>query len=99
ELGLADHLTRVPFTEDVGPVLRAADRVTFPTQCAGLGPPVLEAGAYGVPVVASGSPDGGGVLDPGVTGILLPKGTATALADALAQSAVDAEPASALRSD
>jgi glycosyltransferase involved in cell wall biosynthesis len=91
ERGLADRVTRVPFTDDVGAVLRALDVVVFPNQGAGLGRPVLEAAAYGLPVVASGSPDGGGVLDPGVTGILLPAGTPTALADALAELAADGE--------
>ena len=91
ELGLADHVTRLPFTEDVGPVLRALDVVVFPNQGAGLGRPVLEAAAYGVPVVASGSPHGGGVLEPGETGVLLPRGTSTALADALAELAADGD--------
>ena len=72
-------------------MLRALDVVVFPNQGAGLGRPVLEAAAYGVPVVASGSPHGGGVLEPGETGVLLPRGTSTALADALAELAADGE--------
>ena len=68
ELGLADRFTFVPFTTSPGAVYRALDVVVFPNQGAGLGRPVLEAAAYGKPVVASGSPDGAGLLIPDETG-------------------------------
>ena len=71
ELGIGDRITWLPFTPDPGGVLRALDVVVFPNQGAGLGRPVLEAAAYGKPVVASGSPTGGGVLIPDVTGLLV----------------------------
>jgi glycosyltransferase involved in cell wall biosynthesis len=51
--------------------MRALDVVVFPNQGAGLGRPVMEAAAYGVPVVASGSRDGGGVVEPNVTALLV----------------------------
>ena len=60
ELDLSDHFTFLPFTTEPGAVYRALDIVVFPNQGAGLGRPVLEAAAYGKPVVASGSPDGAG---------------------------------------
>jgi glycosyltransferase involved in cell wall biosynthesis len=83
ELDLGDHVTSVPFTLSLGPVYRALDVVVFPNQGAGLGRPVLEAAAYGLPAVASGSPDGGGVLEPDRSGLLLRDGTAAELATAL----------------
>ena len=91
ELGLADRFSFLPFTTEPGPVYRALDLVVFPNQGAGLGRPVLEAAAYGKPVVASGSPDGAGILLPGRTGILLDKPTPERLAAAIGELA--AEPA------
>jgi glycosyltransferase involved in cell wall biosynthesis len=44
---------------------------------------VLEAAAYGKPAVASGSPDGAGILLPERTGVLLQRGTPEELAGAL----------------
>ena len=64
ELDLADRFSFLPFTTNTGPIYRALDLVVFPNQGAGLGRPVLEAAAYGKPVVASGSPDGAGILVP-----------------------------------
>ena len=83
ELRLEDHVTWLPFTSNPGSVLRALDIVVFPNQGTGLGRPVLEAAAYGKPVVASGSVDGGGILMPDETGFLIPRGDHHALADAL----------------
>ena len=71
ELGLTDRFSFLPFTTDPGPIYRALDIVVFPNQGAGLGRPVLEAAAYGKPVVASGSPDGAGQIVDGRTGFLL----------------------------
>jgi glycosyltransferase involved in cell wall biosynthesis len=81
-LGLASRFSFVPFTDDVRAVYGALDIVVFPNTGAGLGRPVLEAAAAGVPVVASGSPDGAGILLPGKTGILLDRSTSAGLATA-----------------
>lgn len=89
--GLRDHVTWLPFRRDIGAVYRSLDIVTFPNQGAGLGRPVLEAGGYGVPVVASGSPDGAGLLVPEVTGLLLASADAGELATAVARLAESAE--------
>jgi glycosyltransferase involved in cell wall biosynthesis len=91
ELGLADRVSVLPFTTEPGPIYRALDLVVFPNQGVGLGRPVLEAAAYGKPVVASGSPDGAGLLRDGETGILLPQGTPAALAAAVARLVGDKE--------
>jgi glycosyltransferase involved in cell wall biosynthesis len=88
-LGLADHLSRLPFLSDPDSVYRSLDIVVFPNQGAGLGRPVLEAAAHGKPVVASGSPHGGGVLLPGETGILLESGTPETLTRALRELILD----------
>ena len=81
--GLEDRFSFLPFTVETGEIYSALDIVTFPNQGIGLGRPVLEAAAYGKPVVASGSDDGAGVLLPGETGILLERGTPEEIASAL----------------
>jgi phosphatidylinositol alpha-mannosyltransferase len=88
-LGVADRVTLIPFTPDPGPVLRALDIVVFPNQGMGLGRPVIEAAAAGIPVIASGSNDGAGLLADGQGGILLQRGTPAALADAIARLVCD----------
>jgi glycosyltransferase involved in cell wall biosynthesis len=82
-LDLTDRFSFLPFTTDPGPIYRALDIVVFPNQGAGLGRPVLEAAAYGKPVVASGSPDGAGILVPNQTGILLDRASPERLAAAI----------------
>jgi glycosyltransferase involved in cell wall biosynthesis len=83
ELGLDDRVTFAPYTEHLDRIYPGLDVVTFPNRGVGLGRPVLEAAAYGKPVVASGSRDGGGVLLPETTGLLVPPADPTALAAAL----------------
>lgn len=83
QLGLADRVSFVPYARDLATIYPALDVVVFPNRGAGLGRPVLEAAAWGLPVVASGSPAGGGVLLPDETGLLVSPSNATALADAL----------------
>ena len=91
ELGLTDRFSFLPFTTDPGPVYRALDIVVFPNQGAGLGRPVLEAAAYGIPVIASGSPDGAGILVPDRTGLLLQESSAEHLAAAMSVLVGDPE--------
>jgi glycosyltransferase involved in cell wall biosynthesis len=91
ELGLSDRFTFVPFTSDRAEIYGALDVVTFPNQGIGLGRPVLEAAAFGRPVVASGSRRGGGVLVDGVTGILLRDPSPPAIAAALRKLVLDEE--------
>lgn len=80
---LQDWFSFLPFTSETGEIYRALDIVAFPNQGVGLGRPVLEAGMYGKPVVASGSRDGAGVLLPGETGILLDDPSPASIAAAL----------------
>ena len=70
-LGLEDVVQFVPFTEDTAALYRASDVVVAPSRGPELGRPVIEASASGVPVVASGSSTGGGVLIPNETSVLV----------------------------
>lgn len=71
DLGLTEVVRFIPFTQDTADLYRASDVVVAPSQGPELGRPVIEAAASGVPVVASGSRTGGGVVVPGETGILV----------------------------
>jgi glycosyltransferase involved in cell wall biosynthesis len=82
-LGLDERVRFVPFAPDTAGLYGATDVVAAPSQGPELGRPVLEAAACGVPVVASGSRTGGGVLVPDETGLLLEDRSVEALATAL----------------
>ena len=91
ELGLADDVRFVPFTQDTANLYQASDVVVAPSRGPELGRPVIEAAASGVPVVASGSRTGGGVVVPGETGVLVDDFGVDALADAVAELLGDPE--------
>ena len=84
ELDLADVVRFIPFTQDTADLYRASDVIVAPSQGPELGRPVIEAAASGVPVVASGSRTGGGVVLPGDTGVLVEDFGVETLADAIA---------------
>ena len=90
-LGLTDYFSFLPFTTRTADVYSGLDIVTFPNQGVGLGRPVLEAAALGKPVVASGSHDGGGVMLPDETGILLDDPRPANIAAALRRLVLDVE--------
>lgn len=85
ELGLTDVVRFVPFTQDTADLYRASDVVVAPSQGPELGRPVIESAASGVPVVASGSRTGGGVVVPGETGLLVEDYSADTLAEAVSE--------------
>jgi glycosyltransferase involved in cell wall biosynthesis len=91
ELDLDAVVRFVPFTQDTANLYQATDVVVAPSQGPELGRPVIEAAASGVPVVASGSRTGGGVVVPGETGILVEGYGAGALADAVEELLRDDE--------
>jgi glycosyltransferase involved in cell wall biosynthesis len=91
DLGLEPHVSFLPFRPDLQEVYDALDIVAFPNPGVGLGRPVLEAAAFGKPVVASGSRNGAGLLLPEETGILLKEAEPRALADALRRLVVAPE--------
>src|SRR5207244_2895682 len=84
DLGLIDLVRFVPFTQDTAQLYQASDVVVAPSQGPELGRPLIEAAASGVPVVASGSRTGGGVVVPAETGVLVEDTGADTLADAVA---------------
>ncbi len=70
-LGLQDVVRFVPFIERTARVYQASDVVVAPSRGPELGRPLIEAAASGVPVIASGSATGGGIMLPGQTGELV----------------------------
>lgn len=83
DLGLEDAVRFAGHRDDVPAVLAATDVFALPSHTEALPTVVIEAMASGVPVVAT---EVGGVpemIDPGVTGILVPPGAPSRLADAV----------------
>src|ERR687886_2586283 len=85
ELGMTEVVRFIPFTQDTANLYQASDVVVAPSQGPELGRPVIEAAASGVPVVASGSRTGGGVVVPDETGVLVPDFSVDSIADAVAR--------------
>lgn len=83
EHGLDEAIRFVPFTRDTASLYRASDIVVAPSRGPELGRPVIEAAASGVPVVATGSSSGGGVVVPGRTGLLVDDADVHSLAEAI----------------
>jgi len=82
---LADRLAFMGHLDHVEPLVAALDVLALPSLSEALGLVLLEAGALGVPVVATaigGVPE---VVDDGVTGILVSPGQPPALAEAVTQ--------------
>jgi glycosyltransferase involved in cell wall biosynthesis len=91
ESPLRSRTLLLPFEGPVEPYLRAFDAFVLPSYWEGLPLAVLEAMAAGLPVVASaigGTPEA--VAD-GETGLLVPVGDASALAERMSQIAADAD--------
>jgi glycosyltransferase involved in cell wall biosynthesis len=91
DLGMSEVVRFIPFTQDTANLYQASDVVVAPSQGPELGRPVIEAAASGVPVVASGSRTGGGVVVPAETGVLVEDYTADTLAAAVADLLRDEE--------
>jgi glycosyltransferase involved in cell wall biosynthesis len=91
DLELTSDVRFIPFTQDTADLYRASDVVVAPSQGPELGRPVIEAAASGVPVVASGSRTGGGVVVPGETGVLVDDFGVETLADAVEELLRDAD--------
>jgi glycosyltransferase involved in cell wall biosynthesis len=89
-LGLDGDLRFIPYVADPAGIYRAADLVVAPSQGPELGRSVIEAAASGVPVLATGSTTGAGIVVPGETGLLV-EPTAEAIADAMAGLLADDE--------
>jgi glycosyltransferase involved in cell wall biosynthesis len=84
-LGLADRVHFVGFQRDVRPVLAAMDTFALPSDWEGLPLATLEAMAAGLPVVVSDVPGNRDLVQDGYNGLLVARGSVTALADAIEQ--------------
>lgn len=91
-----DYLYLLDFRTDVERLIAASDLVVFPSIEPHFARPVIEAGAMAKPVVTSciGGPEE--LVDDGETGLLVPPGDATALAQAILTILQDDELASRL---
>jgi len=90
ERGLADRVRFLGFQADPYGIIGASDVVVVPsTWYEAFGRTVVEAMAYGVPVVASRIGGMGELFDSGVEGLLVPAGDPDALRDALTALARD----------
>lgn len=89
DLGLHERVSFVGEFDDAGVFLRVADVVVHPTLNDGRSVAVLEAMAWGRPVVASNVGGVSELVSDGVTGVLVPPGDPVALADAVSKLIAD----------
>lgn len=90
-LGVRDRVIFTGLVEDVSEVYKACDAFVFPSLTEPLGTSMLNAMAYGLPVVGVAR---GGVpeyVEPGVSGLLVNESSAEALAPAMNRIYADAE--------
>jgi glycosyltransferase involved in cell wall biosynthesis len=90
ERGLAARVVFAGFRQDLDALVPAFDIFCLSSHLEGLGTSLLDAMAFGLPVVATaagGIPD---AVEDGVTGRLVPPGDAAGLAEALAEMLADA---------
>ncbi len=85
----AERVVWEGFRERVPPFIAAADLLVLPSRREGFGMTLAEAAAVGRPVVAAETRGARAVVEPGVTGLLVPVDDAGALADALNQLLCD----------
>jgi glycosyltransferase involved in cell wall biosynthesis len=90
-LGLGELVRFVQFTRETATLYRASDVVVAPSRGSELGRPVIEAAASGVPVVATGSRTGAGIILPGKTGVLVRDFSAESIAETLESLLSDPE--------
>ncbi|MFA6134152.1 MAG: glycosyltransferase [Phycisphaerae bacterium] len=79
------------FVRDVRGLLSAADMLVMPSMWEGFGLTAAEAMAAGLPVIATDVPGLRDVIDDGVTGVLVPREDAVALASTVAALAADGD--------
>jgi sugar transferase (PEP-CTERM/EpsH1 system associated) len=83
ELGLEAHVRLVGYREDVQALLQEADVFVLTSRTEGLALTLLEAMAAGLPIVATDVGGNREVVAPGETGLVVPPGSPTAVAEAL----------------
>lgn len=72
ELGVADRVRWLGWRTDAGALYRAADIVVFPSRHEPLGNVVIQAWAYGKPIVAAASQGPRALIRDGVDGLVVP---------------------------
>ena len=82
-LHLEHAIMELPFCAEMPPLFAASDVVVFPSIKPHFARPVIEAAAMGKPAVGSDLPGVRELIEHGVTGLLVPAGSPTALAEAL----------------
>jgi glycosyltransferase involved in cell wall biosynthesis len=82
--GVGDRVRLLGYRPDVAAVLAALDVFVMCSQSEGLSNTILEAMATGLPVVATAVGGTDELVEPGVSGLLVPPGSPAELADALA---------------
>lgn len=82
-LGIERRVRFLGFQHDVKPWLHAADAFVLSSRWEGLPVGLIEAGACGLPAVATDVPGSREVVVPGRTGLLVPSGSHEALAQAM----------------
>jgi glycosyltransferase involved in cell wall biosynthesis len=80
---LRDVFLRQPFVHDILPVLAAAEFLVFPSTRPHFARPVVEAAAVGRPAIGSRLGGVSDLIEDGQTGVLVPAGDESALADAI----------------
>jgi len=90
-LGIEACVHFVGRVADVQPYLLASDLFVLPSQTEGMSNALLEAMAAGLPVVATRIPGNAAVVEHGVTGLLVERGEAPALAQAIVALLRDAD--------
>ncbi|MBN8553667.1 MAG: glycosyltransferase [Caulobacterales bacterium] len=83
-LGVAERVRWLGWRSDAGALYRAADLVVFPSRFEPLGNVVIQAWAYGKPVIAARAAGPGALIRDGEDGLLVPVDDPTALAEAIA---------------
>lgn len=94
--GLQERVQLAGFRDDLDRVLPCLDLVVHPADMEGLGVSLLQAAAAGVPLIGSAAGGIPEVVRDGETGLLIPPGDETALADAVTALLGDPERAQAM---
>jgi glycosyltransferase involved in cell wall biosynthesis len=81
--GLAETVRFIGLRRDIPDMLAASRMLVWPASVSHFARPIIEAGAMGLPVVASDFPSSREVVIPGTTGLLVPPGDAEAFAAAI----------------
>lgn len=82
-LGVAERVRWLGWRSDAGALYRAADLVVFPSRFEPLGNVVIQAWAYGKPVIAARAAGPGALIRDGEDGLLVPINDDVALAEAI----------------